>query len=62
MGLGTPNALRFSGSRWLAKVSTVRPEILLPIVLALVFVAAFEGSHAWGDLYVLIGFGVVASN
>ena len=48
-----------SCSRWLAKVSTVRPEILLPIVLALVFVAAFEGSHDWGDLYVLFGFGVV---
>src|SRR5262252_850286 len=48
-----------SGSRWLARVSTVRPEILLPIVLALVFVAAYEGSHDWGDLYVLIGFGVV---
>src|SRR5690348_14181783 len=48
-----------SCSRWLAKISTVRPEILLPIVLALVFVAAFEGSHDWGDLYVLIGFGIV---
>jgi hypothetical protein len=48
-----------SGSRWLAKISTVRPEILLPIVLALVFVAAYEGSHDWGDLYVLIGFGIV---
>jgi hypothetical protein len=48
-----------SCSRWLAKVSTVRPEILLPIVLALVFVAAYEGSHDWGDLYVLIGFGAV---
>jgi putative tricarboxylic transport membrane protein len=48
-----------SGSRFLAKVSTVRPEILLPIVLALVFVAAYEGSHDWGDLYVLIGFGMV---
>src|SRR5258706_10452241 len=48
-----------SGSRWLAKISTVRPEILLPIVLALVFVAAYEGSHDWGDLLVLIGFGVV---
>src|SRR5437660_8301624 len=44
---------------WLARVSTVRPEILLPIVLALVFVAAYEGSHDWGDLFVLIGFGVV---
>jgi len=48
-----------SGSRWLAKVSTVRPEILLPVVIALVFVAAYEGSHDWGDLYVLFGFGVV---
>ena len=48
-----------SCSRWLAKISTVRPEILLPIVLALVFVAAFEGSHDWGDLEVLFGFGIV---
>ena len=48
-----------SCSRWLAKISTVRPEILLPIVLALVFVAGYEGSHDWGDLYVLIGFGIV---
>jgi putative tricarboxylic transport membrane protein len=48
-----------SGSRWLAKISTVRPEILLPIVLALVFVAAYEGSHDWGDLITLIGFGIV---
>src|SRR5258708_20250324 len=48
-----------SASRWLAKISTVRPEILLPIVLALVFVAAYEGSHDWGDLLVLLGFGVV---
>src|SRR6185369_12037462 len=46
-------------SRWLARISTVRPEILLPIVLALVFVAAYEGSHDWGDLFVLLGFGVV---
>ena len=48
-----------SGSRWLAKISTVRPEILLPIVLSLVFVAAFEGTHDWGDLYTLMIFGVV---
>src|SRR5271154_1045346 len=48
-----------AGSRWLAKISTVRPEILLPIVLSLVFVAAFEGTHDWGDLYTLMIFGVV---
>jgi hypothetical protein len=44
---------------WLARVSTVRPEILLPIVLALVFVAAYEGSHDWGDLYSLMIFGMI---
>ncbi len=48
-----------SGSRWLAQVSKVRPQILLPIVLSLVFVAAFQGTHSWGDLFTLFVFGVV---
>ncbi len=48
-----------SGSRWLAQVSRIRPEILLPVVLSLVFVAAFQGSHDWGDLFTLFAFGVV---
>jgi putative tricarboxylic transport membrane protein len=46
-------------SRWLAQISRVRPEILLPVIIALVFVAAFEGEHDWGDLYLLVGFGVL---
>jgi putative tricarboxylic transport membrane protein len=44
---------------YLARISTVRPEILLPIVLSLVFVAAYEGSHDWGDLFSLMIFGIV---
>jgi TctA family transporter len=48
-----------SGSRWLAQISRIRPEILLPIIVALVFVAAYEGSHDWGDLFSLMFFGVV---
>jgi putative tricarboxylic transport membrane protein len=48
-----------SCSRWLAQVSRIRPEILLPIVLSLVFVASFQGSHDWGDLYTLLIFGIV---
>ena len=48
-----------SGSRWLAQVSRIRPEILLPIVLAFVFVAAYQGSHDWGDLYTLLLSGIV---
>jgi TctA family transporter len=46
-------------SRYLAQVSRIRPEILLPVIIALVFVAAFEGEHDWGDLYSLLFFGVV---
>jgi putative tricarboxylic transport membrane protein len=45
-------------SPWLARVSAVRPEILLPIVLSLVAVAAYEGTHDWGDLFSLFIFGV----
>jgi putative tricarboxylic transport membrane protein len=45
-------------SPWLARVSAVRPEILLPIVLSLVTVAAYEGQHDWGDLFSLFIFGV----
>ena len=48
-----------TGSRWLAQVSRIRPEILLPIIVALVFVAAFEGSHDWGDLWSLFVFGIM---
>jgi TctA family transporter len=48
-----------SGSRWLAQISRIRPEILLPIVLAFVFVAAYQGSHDWGDLYTLLLFGII---
>ena len=48
-----------SCSRWLAQISRIRPEILLPVIIALVFVAAFEGEHDWGDLYSLLLFGAV---
>ena len=33
--------------------------ILLPIIVALVFVAAYEGTHDWGDLFSLFAFGVL---
>ncbi len=46
-------------SHWLARVSRIRPEILLPVIIALVFVAAFEGEHDWGDLYSLVFFGII---
>jgi putative tricarboxylic transport membrane protein len=52
-------AICLLGSRWLARVAQVPPEILLPVVLSLVMVAAYQGSHDWGDLATLIGFGAL---
>ena len=55
--LGAGICLAFSNQ--LAKVASVRFGILLPLVMAVVFVGAFQGSRQWGDLYVLLGVGLV---
>jgi TctA family transporter len=47
-----------AGSRWIARIAEVRAEILLPIVLPIVAVAAYQGTHDWGDLYTLAAFGL----
>jgi len=54
--LGAGLCLAFSNQ--LARVASIRIGLLLPVVLAIIFVGAFQGSRQWGDLYVLIGFGV----
>lgn len=45
-------------SRYLAQIARIPPEILLPIIVALVFIAAFEGEHDIGDLISLLAFGI----
>ncbi len=47
------------GSRWLAKLAEVPQAIVLPIILPVVFIAAFEGSRDMGDIYTLVFFGFV---
>jgi TctA family transporter len=42
-----------------AKLALVRAGILVPTVLAITMVGAFQGSRAWGDLYALLIFGVL---
>ena len=54
--LGAGLCLAFSNQ--LARVATIRVGLLLPAVLAVIFLGAFQGSRQWGDLYVLLGFGV----
>lgn len=43
----------------LARIALVRSQILVPVVLAITFIGAFEGSRDWGDLYALLIFGMV---
>ncbi|MCD1636896.1 tripartite tricarboxylate transporter permease [Martelella mediterranea] len=43
-----------------AKISMLRYTLVLPGIMALVFVGAFQGSKSWGDIYVLLIFGVLA--
>ncbi len=52
-------AICFTFAGQLAKMALIRPGILVPTVIAVVFVGAFQGSRQWGDIYALMGFGVL---
>ena len=55
--LGT--AICLLGARQLARFAEMRHEILLPMVMPIVFVATFQATRSWGDLYFLLFFGTV---
>ena len=55
--LGSGLCFLFSGQ--FAKLATLRYTLILPIVLSFVFIGAFEGKRAWGDLIALLAFGVL---
>jgi len=43
----------------LARMALVPVGFLVPIVLGITFIGAFQGAHHWGDLIVLIGAGLL---
>ena len=47
------------GAKYLAKVAELRHEILLPLVMPIVFIATFQATRSWGDLYFLLAFGII---
>ena len=55
--LGT--AICLLGARQLARFAEMRHEILLPMVMPIVFVATFQATRSWGDLYFLLFFGII---
>jgi TctA family transporter len=55
--LGSGLCFLFSGQ--LAKLATLRHTLILPCVLSLIYIGAFEGTRQWGDLYSLLFFGLL---
>jgi TctA family transporter len=49
----------FLAANPLARIATLRSGILIPCVFAVCFVGAFQGSRSYGDLVVLVAFGVL---
>lgn len=55
--IGTGLCFAFSGQ--FAKLSVLRYTLILPLMMAIIYVGAFQGSRDWGDLYALLFFGVL---
>ena len=48
-----------AASGMFARLAAVPPGKMVPVVLAVMFLSAFQGSQSWGDLYVLVIIGTV---
>ena len=51
--------LCFAFSDQFAKIALIRQPIIMPLILTVIFVGAFQGSRQWGDLYTLLFFAVL---
>ena len=51
--------LCYAFSPQFARLATLRYTLILPAVLGIVYIGAFEASRNWGDLYALLFFGVI---
>ncbi len=51
--------LCYAFSPQFARLATLRYTLILPAVLGIVYIGAFEASRSWGDLFALLLFGVV---
>jgi hypothetical protein len=52
------SGLCFLFSTQIAKVAGLRYTLILPVVLSLIYIGAFEGQRSWGDFYTLLAFGI----
>ncbi len=55
--LGAGLCYLFSGQ--FAKLATLRYTLILPAVLCIIYIGAFQENRQWGDIYTLLLFGVI---
>lgn len=51
--------LCYAFSAQFARVATLRYTLILPMVLGIVYIGAFEAGRDWGDLFALLAFGLL---
>jgi len=51
--------LCFAFSGQFAKIATLRYTLIVPAVLIIMYIGAFQANRAWGDVYTLLIFGVI---
>jgi TctA family transporter len=51
--------LCYAFSPQFARLATLRYTLILPAVMGVVYIGAFEANRSWGDLIALLGFGVL---
>lgn len=49
----------FAFSNQFARIALMRAPVLLPLIMAVLMIGAFQGSRNWGDLIALVVFGVL---
>lgn len=55
--LGAGTCFLLSGQ--LARVATLRWTLILPLIVSVIFVGAYQGQGSWGDLFTLLLFGTL---
>ena len=55
--IGSMACYAFSG--YFAKITTLRYTVLLPVILIIIYVGAYQDSRDWGAFFTLFGFGVL---
>ncbi len=51
--------LCFAFSGQFAKIATLRYTLIVPAVLVIMYIGAYQANRAWGDIYTLLLFGVI---